>query len=270
MSTIAFSNNANSTLASQITNTATSITLAVGGGANFASPAVGQYSVVSLNDAATGTIYEIMHCTARTGDTLTVIRGQEGTSAVSWLSGDLVYSSPTAGQMSAFAQSDSAAFTNTPTAPTAPASTNTTQLATTAFVKSVLATYVYPVGSVYLAAVSTNPATLLGFGTWTAIAQGRAIVGVGTGTDINSNTATYAEGNDAQGEYVHTQTINELVSHDHVQNSATLYSTGSGTSGVTGNGINTIPGTVTQSTGGSVAFNVKQPAFGVYVWQRTA
>lgn len=34
-----------------------------------------------------------------------------------------------------------------------------------------------PVGSVYLSILATNPATLLGYGTWTQIAQGRAIVG---------------------------------------------------------------------------------------------
>ena len=37
---------------------------------------------------------------------------------------------------------------------------------------------VYPVGSIYInAAVTTNPATLLGFGTWTAFGTGRVIVG---------------------------------------------------------------------------------------------
>lgn len=36
---------------------------------------------------------------------------------------------------------------------------------------------VYPVGSVYLSVLPTSPATLLGCGTWTQIAQGRALVG---------------------------------------------------------------------------------------------
>jgi len=37
----------------------------------------------------------------------------------------------------------------------------------------------YPVGSVYInAAVSTNPATLLGFGTWESFGTGRVLVGV--------------------------------------------------------------------------------------------
>lgn len=39
----------------------------------------------------------------------------------------------------------------------------------------------WPVGSVYIAVVSTNPATLLGFGTWAAFGTGRMLVGIDTG-----------------------------------------------------------------------------------------
>jgi hypothetical protein len=68
-------------------------------------------------------------------------------------------------------------FTGTPAAPTAAAGTNTTQLATTAFVQTALQT-LYPVGSVYINATnSTNPGTLLGFGTWVAFGAGRVPVG---------------------------------------------------------------------------------------------
>jgi hypothetical protein len=35
----------------------------------------------------------------------------------------------------------------------------------------------YPIGSVYITTSSTNPATLLGFGTWTQISKGRVLVG---------------------------------------------------------------------------------------------
>lgn len=38
-----------------------------------------------------------------------------------------------------------------------------------------------PVGSVYISVVSTNPATLLGYGTWSAIAAGRVLVGIDSG-----------------------------------------------------------------------------------------
>ena len=77
-------------------------------------------------------------------------------------------------------------FTGTPAAPTASSGTNTTQLATTAFVTAAASAAVtsalaavYPVGSIYInAGVSTNPATLLGFGTWTAFGAGRVMVGL--------------------------------------------------------------------------------------------
>ena len=71
---------------------------------------------------------------------------------------------------------NSPGLTGTPTAPTASTGTNTTQLATTAFVTAALSA-IYPVGSIYINATSsTNPATLLGFGTWTAFGAGRVIV----------------------------------------------------------------------------------------------
>jgi hypothetical protein len=68
-----------------------------------------------------------------------------------------------------------------PTAPTAAPGTNTTQIATTAFVQAALQA-LYPVGSIYTnAAVATNPATLLGFGTWVEFGSGRVMVGQNTG-----------------------------------------------------------------------------------------
>ena len=75
------------------------------------------------------------------------------------------------------ANTNSPAFTGSPTAPTATAGTNTTQLATTAFIQAALQSS-YPVGSVYInASVSTNPSTLLGFGTWVAFGAGKVLVG---------------------------------------------------------------------------------------------
>lgn len=59
--------------------------------------------------------------------------------------------------------------------------TNTTALASTAFVQAAVQAAkeaLHPVGSIYINATNnTNPATLLGFGTWTAFGAGRVPVG---------------------------------------------------------------------------------------------
>jgi hypothetical protein len=49
-------------------------------------------------------VNEIMLCTSRTGDALTVERGQEGTTAAAWATGDFVDHFLTAGTAALFAQ----------------------------------------------------------------------------------------------------------------------------------------------------------------------
>ena len=77
-------------------------------------------------------------------------------------------------------------FTGTPTMPTGTIATtqtfgnSSTALATTAFVQAALAA-LHPVGSIYTATGATNPATLLGFGTWVAFGAGRVLIGDGGG-----------------------------------------------------------------------------------------
>lgn len=83
-----FTDNAFSTLASSIGSGATSISLATGEGARFPSPSGGDYFDLTLTQAGSETQWEIVRCTARSSDTLTVTRGQEGTSALGWTAGD--------------------------------------------------------------------------------------------------------------------------------------------------------------------------------------
>ena len=94
-----FSNNINTTLAVAVNSTATAIQLS--SSANLPTLGTGQIMPITLNDAATGLIYEIMYCTAISGSNLTVSRGEEGTSAQSWNVGDIVFSGPTAGSVAA-------------------------------------------------------------------------------------------------------------------------------------------------------------------------
>ena len=88
MSQILFANNAATTIASAISSSATTITLASGTGALFPSPSTHQYFKATLYPATAGTqLPEIVHVTARSSDTLTVVRGQEGTTAQVWGAG---------------------------------------------------------------------------------------------------------------------------------------------------------------------------------------
>lgn len=110
-------------------------------------------------------------------------------------------------------------FTGTPAAPTAAFGTNTTQLATAAFVQAALQA-LHPVGSVYINATnSTNPGTLLGFGTWTAFGAGRVPVGFDSG-NANFNSAEKTGGSQDAIAVAHTHTFsgttgNQSANHTH-------------------------------------------------------
>jgi hypothetical protein len=102
MTTFVFDNNINTTLSSAVNSTQTTITLSSAANLPASIPA-GDYLAITLRDAATKQISEIVYATVVTGSTLTVVRAQEGTTALTWAIGDLVYSGPTAGQMESFA-----------------------------------------------------------------------------------------------------------------------------------------------------------------------
>lgn len=95
MSTFVFVNNFSTTLAAALTSTATTVTLASSTG--LPTLASGQIMPLTLNDAATGQIYEILYVTAISGATLTIERAQEGTAAQAWAIGDYAKCMPTAG-----------------------------------------------------------------------------------------------------------------------------------------------------------------------------
>ncbi len=109
MTTYRFANNASTTLGGSISPTATSITVAAGTGARFPSPAVGQYFTATLFAAgsSTGLPDEIVRVTSRTGDTMTVVRAQEGTTAQSWSVGDTFANFITAGFLNQLVDSSS-------------------------------------------------------------------------------------------------------------------------------------------------------------------
>jgi hypothetical protein len=112
-------------------------------------------------------------------------------------------------------------FTGTPTLPTGTiavtqsAGNNTTAIATTAFVQAAIA-LLYPVGSIYTnATVSTNPATLLGFGTWTAFGAGRVMVGFDSGNALFDTAEETGGSADAiTVSHTHTATVTD-PGHSH-------------------------------------------------------
>lgn len=129
---------------------------------------------------------------------------------------------------------------------------------------------VYPVGSIYTATVSTNPATLFGFGTWSAYGAGRVLVG-------KASSGTFATAGATGGVETVTLTAAQsgLPAHSHVQrvgngsggsilmtpqvyyNAATSFATSGSTSDNT-------------AANASESHTNLQPYIVVYMWERTA
>jgi len=160
-----------------------------------------------------------------------------------------------------------------------------------------------PVGSIYLSAIAGNPASLLGYGTWAAIAAGRVLVGLDAAqTEFNALGKT-------GGAKTHTLTTAEMPSHNHTQNAHNhtqdahnhtqnphkhFMAANTGTVAGGGSVTKAYPYTTTNETldttatnnattatnqqttatnnptGGGGAHNNLQPYFVVNIWQRTA
>jgi hypothetical protein len=198
-------------------------------------------------------------------------------------------------------------FTGTPLAPTASAATNNTQIATTAYTDAAVTaataaikTALFPVGAIYTAIVSTNPGTLLGFGTWTAFGTGRVMVGIDT-SDAGLATAEQTGGSKDAITVTHTHTATSVVTdagHSHglmgaddtgitrglsestsrnVQGGDSTTNRGYKTTAPTG-GENLVQtqttgvtvATTNASTGSSGTNANMQPYIVVYMWKRTA
>ena len=93
-----YTNNASTTLASGITNSATSLTVTSGNGAKFPNPTGSDYFMCTLQGAS-GSPIEIVKVTARSTDTFTIVRAQEGTTASAFSANDIVELRVTAGEM---------------------------------------------------------------------------------------------------------------------------------------------------------------------------
>lgn len=187
-------------------------------------------------------------------------------------------------------------FTGTPSLPTGTTgvtqstSDDSTKLATTAFVQDIadaIKNALYPVGSIYTnSSVSTNPGTLLGFGTWVAFGAGRVMVGFNASNSL-FDTAEETGGSADAIVVSHSHTATSTVTdpgHDHstalyyrphsASGSAQSYAqntTGFGSQISTNSNTTGVTVATSISTTGSSATNANyQPYITVYMWKRTA
>lgn len=159
----------------------------------------------------------------------------------------------------------------------------------------------YPVGSIYTNAnVNTNPATLLGFGTWSQFGNGRVMVGIDTGdTDFGTlgatpgaKTVTLSEaqipshthtidppstGTSTNGSHTHNFDRDVAFTDNSTRrtgpaNPQQAYGFGNGfilPSGAHSHTVD-IPSFTSGTTGNSQSHTNIQPSVVVYMWRRTA
>lgn len=212
----------------------------------YAPPADKQYTIFN-NTAYVATIYNstVIGNTTAAGTGVAIPAGATMTvwsDATNFRQQNTHFISPTM---------SSPVMSGTPLAPTATAGTNTLQVASTAFVQAALlaaASALYPVGSIYTNATnSTNPGTLLGFGTWTAFGAGRVPVGFNAANplfDAAEETGGFAD--------------SVVVDHTHTA-TTTLANTTHTHSGTTaGDGSHNHFAAANTNTGGSDVTNTTQ------------
>ena len=156
---------------------------------------------------------------------------------------------------------------------------------TTAWVKSKMLDFIYPVGSIYMSVNNVSPQTFLG-GTWVAL-KDRFLIGAGNSYAVNATG----------GATTHTLTVNEMPSHSHTFAGSSIgnhthtisnvisyegvnpkvninhytedydftyknvQTSNSGASGVSGS---------IAASGGGKAHSIMNPYLAVYMWKRTA
>ena len=142
-------------------------------------------------------------------------------------------------------------------------------ITTTEIAQSFLDT-IYPIGSIYTNATdSTNPGTLLGFGTWVSFGAGRVTVG------IDSSDSDFDTAEETGGAKTTTTTIDVPIDG---------YGTTGGNLGTVGSGRMIVGSGISESneqleslraagsaqTITSSNIDVKQPYIVVYMWKRTS
>jgi hypothetical protein len=274
------------------------------------------FKVTLQNSAGAVEIVAVRTRTAGSGVLSNVIRGYDGTTPLNFVAGTVAGLRITAedvqtaldlpNQNNTFTGNNTLSGNNTftgdntftgnneftviPESPTPTAGADDLQMVNAAFVANAIATAVaatkqalYPVGSIYTnSSVTTNPATLLGFGTWTAFGAGRVMVG------LNDSDALFDALEETGGSKDAT-----LVSHSHTFSGTTAavgnhqhgifggtFGAGGGGAGFIGSSTSTLSSAAgahdhaysgTTNTQGSSATNANlQPYITVAMWKRTA
>jgi hypothetical protein len=214
-----FTNNAGTTLASGINNSATSLTVSTGSGALFPTLTGSQYFYCTLQQASGGAL-EIVKVTARSTDTFTIVRAQDGTTALSFSTGDYVQLRLTAADLNNFGQLDS---------------TNTWALAQT-----------FTSAATFSAAPIITPLTGLLYGnassalTAATAAQVVSVIGSTAVTNATNVTGTVGVANGGTGL---TSTTSYGVLAGGITTTGALQNIGTGTTGqvLTSNGPGVLP-----------------------------
>jgi len=125
---------------------------------------------------------------------------------------------------------------------------------------------IYPVGIVITLGVSTNPATLLGIGTWTAI-EGKVIVGISNEVGDEAFDTLNETGGAQTANLAHTHTVPASSSTSWGPGGASL---NNGRLGLGSSENKEASADVATASGGSATQSIVQPYIVKYVWQRTA
>jgi hypothetical protein len=299
-----FTNNARALTTASITDSATTIVVEAAKADLFPVANVGTGSLpsasnwfkVTLQDSSGNVeIVAVRTRTAGSGLLSNVIRGYDGTTARAFTSGTVVGIRITAedvqtaldlpNQNNVFTGDNTFSgineFTDTVTVPNAAYGNSSATAANTAFVQAALQA-VYPVGSIYInSGVTTNPATLLGFGTWTAFGAGRVMVGL-NGSDALFDALEETGGSKDAVVVSHTHTGSTNTTGAHVHNIGSFISDGANstawpkltsrdgdTQSTTSAGDHSHTFT-TGATGSSGTNANLQPYITVAMWKRTA
>lgn len=119
----------------------------------------------------------------------------------------------------------------------------------------------WPIGSIFISVVATNPGTLLGFGTWSAFGTGRMLIAIDPGdTDFDTVLET-------GGAKTHTHSVDVAATTSGAPSATTTVDNDGALSTVAvGSGTHTHstdPAAVTSGSGSNMP-----PFIAVYIWRR--